>query len=137
LIVLDSSAIIAILTGEQERQDCLSAIQAADRAVMSAVNVHESGIVMRSRLGQDGLADLLELLTALAIEVVPFDADDARLAIIAFERFGKGIHSDSKARLNLCDCAAYALAARLDAPLLFKGDDFTHTDIDPVLRQSG
>jgi ribonuclease VapC len=63
------------------------------------------------------------------IEIVPFDEAQVRAAAEAFDRYGKGIHS--KARLNLADCAAYALAKSIDAPLLFKGDDFAHTDVKP------
>lgn len=62
------------------------------------------------------------------MQVAPFDEDQARAASTAFGRYGKGIHS--KARLNLADCAAYALAKSLSAPLLFKGSDFTHTDVE-------
>lgn len=129
MIVVDSSAIVAILTREPEEPKFVSAIRVSDEAVISAINVHESGVVMRSRLGPDGIVDMLDLLMALDIGIVPFDADDARLALVAFDRYGKGVHSKSKAQLNLCDCAAYALAARLDAPLLFKGNDFIHTNV--------
>jgi ribonuclease VapC len=71
------------------------------------------------------------LLTDCEIEVVPFDMTQARAAAAAFDRYGKGVHS--KARLNLADCAAYALAMSLDAPLLFKGDDFSQTDVKSCL----
>ena len=64
-------------------------------------------------------------------EIVPFDEAQAREALAAFGRSGKGI--DPKARLNLSDCAAYALAKTLDSPLLFKGDDFTATDVNPCV----
>jgi ribonuclease VapC len=63
------------------------------------------------------------------ISVIAFDEEQVRLAAIAFDRFGKGLHA--KAKLNLCDCAAYALAKSHNAPLLFKGRDFTHTDLEP------
>lgn len=62
------------------------------------------------------------------MQVAPFDEIQARAASEAFGRYGKGIHA--KARLNLADCAAYALARSLSAPLLFKGNDFTHTDVE-------
>lgn len=120
---------VAILTKEPEGPDFVSAIRGTGEAVISAVNVHESGMIMRSRLGPDGLTDLFDLLAALDVGIAPFEAEDAHKALAAFERYGKGVHSKSLAQLNLCDCAAYALATRLDAPLLFKGNDFVHTDV--------
>lgn len=116
-----------MLCDEPEKEQFIGAIRAADRAFISAVNVHESGMVMRGRSGPAAVADLHELLAALGIEILPFGAEDARLALDAAERYGKGV--SSVARLNLCDCVAYALAKSLDAPLLFKGDDFSQTDI--------
>ena len=65
------------------------------------------------------------------IEIVPFDETHVRVAAVALDRYGKGI--DPKARLNLCDCAAYALAKTTNSPLLFKGDDFTATDVRAVI----
>ena len=67
------------------------------------------------------------MLTINQIEIVPFDESQVRAASIAFDRYGKGVHS--KARLNLGDCTAYALAKNMNAPLLFKGNDFTETDL--------
>jgi ribonuclease VapC len=128
LIVVDSSAIVAILAKEPEGPDFVSAIRRADQAAVSAVNVLETGMVLRARSGTEGVGDFFDLLAALDVVVAPFGVDDCHLALAAFHRFGKGIHP--KARLNLGDCAAYALAKRLNAPLLFKGDDFTHTDIE-------
>jgi ribonuclease VapC len=128
MIVVDSSVIVAVLTKEPEAPSFVSAVHEADEAAISAVNVQETGMVMRARVGMEGIADLFDLLNALMISVAPFDVEDSRLALEAFHRFGKGLHS--KAKLNLGDCAAYALAKRLDAPLLFKGDDFVHTDVE-------
>ena len=71
------------------------------------------------------------MLTGSEIEIVQFDETQVRAAAVAFDRYGKGI--DPKARLNLADCAAYALAATMNAPLLFKGDDFTATDVRACL----
>ncbi|WP_342467082.1 type II toxin-antitoxin system VapC family toxin [Rhizobium binxianense] len=76
-----------------------------------------------------GQSTLWIYLDEAQVEIAAFDREQARLAAIAFGRFGKGIHS--KAKLNLADCAAYALAKSLSLPLLFKGDDFAHTDIEP------
>ncbi|MGC2225261.1 MAG: type II toxin-antitoxin system VapC family toxin [Methylocella sp.] len=74
------------------------------------------------RHGPQAVARLWQLLTDSEIEIVPFDEVEVRAATVAFDRYGKGI--DPKARLNLADCAAYALATTMNAPLLFKGDDF-------------
>jgi len=94
---------------------------------MSAVNVHESACVLRARLGEDGVALMWRLMAEFEIEIAPFDAAQARAAIAAYGRYGKGV--DPKARLNLADCAFYALAKTLDWPLLFKGVDFSATDV--------
>ena len=102
-------------------------ILADGQCLVSAVNAHETAVVLRSRRGPSGALPFWQMLADLSIEVVPFDLAQIHVAASAFDRFGKGI--DPNARLNLCDCAAYALAKTRNAPLLFKGDDFTHTDI--------
>lgn len=127
-MVVDSSAVIAVLDNEDDAATFAEAIDAADRLVMSAVNVHETAVVLRHRHGQPATERFWRYLAGNDIEVAPFDEDQARAASEAFGRYGKGIHS--KARLNLADCAAYALAKSLSAPLLFKGNDFTHTDVE-------
>lgn len=127
MIVVDTSAIMAVLLGEPERETYLQLIAGYSSAHISAVSVHEAGMVMRARRGEAEVADLYDLLQSLKIDIEAFDATQARLAISAFGRFGKGIHP--KARLNLGDCAAYALAIHLGLPLLFKGDDFSATDV--------
>ncbi|PPD05750.1 MAG: VapC toxin family PIN domain ribonuclease [Methylocystis sp.] len=126
MIVVDSSALIAIVLNEPERE-AFEAIVIVERGVMSAVNVHESACVLRARLGEDGVALMWRLMAEFEIEIAPFDAAQARAAIAAYGRYGKGV--DSKARLNLADCASYALAKTLDWPLLFKGADFSATDV--------
>lgn len=127
MIVVDSSALIAILFGEPEKQAFQNVIAGGERCVMSAVNAHETASVLRVRHGPQAVELLWRLLADCEIEVIAFDEAQVRAAAAAFDRFGKGIHS--KARLNLADCAAYALAATMNAPLLFKGDDFTATDV--------
>ena len=84
-------------------------------------------MVLRARRGPAGIAELADLVEAMAIEVVPFDAAQADGALQAFAVYGKSQHP--KARLNLGDCATYALAKAMSAPLLFKGNDFSATDI--------
>jgi ribonuclease VapC len=127
MIVVDASALLAILFKEPEKEAFERAIDGAERCLISAVNVHEVATVLRSRGGGIAVKGLWHLLLASKFEIIAFDFDQVLEASIAFNRYGKGIHS--KARLNLCDCAAYALAKRMNAPLLFKGDDFTHTDL--------
>jgi ribonuclease VapC len=128
MIVVDSSALIAIFEGEPDAALFAGAIHRADRLVISAVNVHEAGIVLRARRGIQAVDYLRRFLQIENdFEIIPFDEAQARAALLAFNRYGKGI--DPKARLNLADCAAYALAKTLDLPLLFKGNDFAETDV--------
>jgi ribonuclease VapC len=126
MIVVDSSALIAILFDEPERQAFQNILTSGERCVMSAVNAHETACVLRYRHGLAAVARLWQLLEDNEIEIIPFDELQVRAAAIAFDRYGKGI--DPKARLNLADCAAYALARTMNMPLLFKGHDFTATD---------
>jgi ribonuclease VapC len=127
MIVLDSSAIIAILLAEPEARQMAGCIAAASRLAISAVQLHETGVVLHRRHGPAALRDLFDFVQANGIRVLPFDHDDALAAIAAYQRFGKG--TGHPAQLNLADCAAYALATRLNAPLLFKGEDFARTDV--------
>ena len=132
MIVIDTSALIAILNDEPERVPFSAAIAAADRRLISALIVHETGLVMFGRHREQGLNDFWELISFIEAEIVPFDEAQARAALAAFTRYGKGIHP--KARLNLCDCASYALAMTHRAPLLFKGNDFSATDVEPCIK---
>jgi ribonuclease VapC len=127
MIVIDSSALIAILFDEPERQAFENLLAGEEQCRLSAMNGHETACVLRARHGPAGVLRLWRLLEENQIEVVAFDEAQMRAAATAFDRFGKGIHS--KARLNLADCAAYALAKSLNAPLLFKGGDFAATAI--------
>lgn len=127
MIVVDSSALIAILDHEEERFRFYDVIAASPRRLVSAVTYQEAGQVMFARRGVNGLYDLQDLLSLIDAEIVPHDADLAAFALDAFQRYGKGINP--RARLNFGDCAAYALAKSMNAPLLFKGDDFIHTDV--------
>lgn len=132
MIVVDSSAVVAILEREDDSALYARVIQDADNLTMSAVNAHECAVVLRRRRGPEGERILWLFLADNGVQVLPFDEEQARRASEAFGRYGKGI--DPKARLNLADCAAYALAKSLSAPLLFKGDDFIHTDIEVAAR---
>ena len=132
MIVVDSSAVVAILEREDDSALYARVIQDADNLTMSAVNAHECAVVLRRRRGPEGERILWLFLADNGVQILPFDEEQARRASEAFGRYGKGI--DPKARLNLADCAAYALAKSLSAPLLFKGDDFIHTDIEVAAR---
>jgi ribonuclease VapC len=104
-------------------------IQRADRLLISAVNVHETGIVLRARRGIAAVNRMWRFLQVENdFEIIAFDETQARAALSAFDQYGKGI--DPKARLNLADCAAYALARSMGARLLFKGNDFAETDVN-------
>lgn len=129
-MVIDTSAIIALLKQEPDAHRFRNAISSAGTCFMSAVSVFEASLVMIG-VGQPAVADRLdEFLHELRVVVVPFDEDMAALARDAFVRFGKGRHP---AALNMGDCASYALAKALGLPLLFKGNDFPRTDILPVI----
>src|SRR3974377_1222132 len=123
MIVNDSSALLAILLNEPEKRAFEKVIAGAKRCVVSAVNAHETARILRIRVGRAAVGRLWYLLAKSNIEVVPFNDAQVWAASIAFNRYGKGIHS--KARLNLSDCAAYVLAKRMKAPLLFKGNDLS------------
>jgi ribonuclease VapC len=131
LIVIDTSALVAILNHEPERTAFYEAIAAADRRLVSAVTYQEAGHVLIAKRGVNGLYDLEDFLAIIKAEIVPHDVNLAAMSLEAFRRYGKGI--DPKARLNFCDCAAYALAKGMNAPLLFKGNDFTETDVQSAL----
>ena len=129
-MVIDSSALMAILRREPEEQDFRNAIKLASTRLLSASTRVETGIVVLGRAGEAGLEQMQALLENLRLETVPLSADHAGLAIDAFRRFGKGRHP---AALNFGDCFSYALAKATGEPLLFKGDDFSQTDIGRVL----
>jgi ribonuclease VapC len=127
LIAIDSSALIAILSLEPDAQNLLSIIARARTGMMSAVSLLESSIVLAARKKEGSIWQPFdEFLSQARIEVIAFDQDQARLARMAFLKYGKGRHP---AALNFGDCAAYALAKSRNLPLLFKGDDFRKTDI--------
>jgi ribonuclease VapC len=129
MIVIDTSALIAILNHEPERKAFYEAIAAAGRCLVSAVTYQEAGHVLIAKRGVNGLYDLEDFLALIKAEIIPHDMNLAALSLDAFRRYGKGI--DPKARL--CDCATYALAKAMNAPLLFKGNDFTATDVRACL----
>ena len=125
-MILDSSAVIAIVRKEPEQAEFAVLIEEDASPSMSAASLLECLLVA----GEDKSEEVHELVRAGGIAVVPFDESQARLAGWAYQTFGKGSHHP--ARLNFGDCMAYALAKVTGEPLLFKGDDFTHTDIEPA-----
>ena len=127
MIVVDTSAIMAIILIEPEATRFMLTISAAARLQVAAPTLVEAHIVAKSRLPSEGADLVRDLIDGAKIAVTPFDAAQADIAAAAWRRFGRG--SGSPARLNFGDCFSYALARSLDAPLLFKGDDFGHTDI--------
>jgi ribonuclease VapC len=132
MIVVDSSALVAIFEHESDAATFATAIRQADRLLISAVNVHETGMVMRARHGEPALDRMwIFLREENDFEIVPFDEAQAREALSAFGRYGKRINP--KAQLNLADCVAYALAKSMNSPLLFKGNDFAATDVRAVI----
>lgn len=125
-MIIDSSALIAILEKEAEAELFLHLMYEADTLNISAVTYTEVSLVLYSRFGNLGLVKLDELLAGLAVQFVAFDKSQAQLASIAWQKHGKGRHP---AKLNFGDCCSYALAKHLNLPLLFKGNDFIQTDI--------
>ncbi len=129
-MVIDTSALVAVLFGEADAARYEAAMVRADRRLISAATRVELSCVVEGRKGEAGRVDLEAFLTLLDPEIVALTSPQAELAIEAFRRFGKGRH---RAGLNIGDCFAYALARHADKPLLFKGDDFGHTDIGSAL----
>lgn len=127
MIVIDTSALIAVTNHEPERLQFLSIIAAADRCVISAVTLLETRIVTLARFGNAGTDQLAEWLASFAPDIVAFDQQQADVALMAYRSYGRGMQSG--ARLNFGDCASYALARVRNLPLLYKGDDFAATDI--------
>jgi ribonuclease VapC len=129
-LVVDSSAIIAIVTAEPEGEMLARRLEEdAGDAVIAAPTVLETLMVLSGQ-AKVSASEIERLFSSLGIEAVPFTSELALLAHDAFLRFGRGRHS---AKLNFGDCMSYALAKSLDAPLLFKGKDFPRTDIRSAL----
>ena len=130
-MVIDTSAVVAILRDEPERSTFNKAIEAADRPLLSVASFLEASMVIEARHGPDGVRDLDLFIAKAGIDLVAVDSDQAYVARAAFRTYGKGRHAAS---LNFGDCFAYALAKTTGEPLLFKGSDFSLTDITRVSR---
>lgn len=128
MIAIDSSALVAIVLGEPEAEPILDALMSAP-SLLSSANFIEAAMVVESRQGRDATRDLDLLVDGAGTEIVACDRAHIGAAIRAWRRFGKGIHP---AGLNYGDCFAYATATLRGVPLLFKGNDFTQTDLPIV-----
>ncbi len=128
-MIIDTSALLAILLGEPDAGRYEDVIAAAWPRRMSAIALLEAAMVVESRGGAKAGHELDVLLEKAAVELVPVTSEHANAARRAWRRFGKGNH---RAALNLGDCFAYALAKTTGEPLLFKGKNFAHTDVEPA-----
>ncbi len=130
MIVVDASAICAMVLGEPERDRFGSLIAQSRLSLISPLQVWEAAVTISRRTGDDGMGEVERTCARLGVQVATLGASETRLAFEAWRTFGKGRHP---ARLNLGDCFAYALAKSRDLPLLFKGGDFAMTDIRSAL----
>jgi ribonuclease VapC len=129
-MIVDTSALIAIAWDEPERAGFEDAIEADPVRLVSAASVLEGAIMMMRRTGRDSASEAIarfhELLDQLGFEIEPVSAAQVRIAETAYSSFGKGIHP---AGLNFGDCFVYGLAREAGEPIVFKGNDFVHTDL--------
>ena len=125
-MIVDSSVIAAICLGEPDAESFLDLLLDTRPLAVSAATFAEVGVVIDAR--QPGSFD--RFVNALDVEVVPFDIEQANIAREAYRQFGKG--SGHQAQLNFGDCLSYATAVALEQPLLFKGEDFLHTDVPRI-----
>ena len=130
-MVIDTSAIVAMLLHEPEEHDFVSLIQADPRCLISAVTLVEASIALENRKDVPIYLGLDVFLRDTATTTVPVDEEQANIARNAFRLYGKGRHP---ARLNFGDCFSYSLAKITGEPLLFKGNDFSQTDIRAARR---
>lgn len=125
-MVLDTSALVAILGLEPESARIAAAIEHDPTRLISAATLVETGVFVEARYGPDGGRELDLLVAKAGLSVEAVTPEQAEIAREAWRRYGKGRHS---AALNFGDCFSYALARATGEPLLFKGDDFSHTDV--------
>lgn len=128
-MVIDTSALVTVLQDEPERRAFNEMIESAESCILSAASLVEVSIVIESRYGSDGIRTLDLYLSKAGVEIVEVDENQAMIARRAFKQYGKGRHP---AGLNYGDCFSYALAKSRAEPLLFKGEDFSRTDLEQV-----
>jgi len=133
-MVIDTSALLAVLLGEPEAEEFSQSIARDPKRLVSALSALEAAVVIHARKGPIGIRELDLLLHSAGATIVSFDADQALLARSAYEKYGKGHHP---AALNLGDCCSYALSRSSGEPLLFKGNDFSRTDVVAVEYNPG
>jgi ribonuclease VapC len=129
-MIIDSSALIAVLLNEAETETFAKAMAADPKRLISSFNLLEAAIVIEAKKGEAGGIELDLLVHRARIEAVAMSAEQVELARAAWRQYGKGNHP---AGLNIGDCCAYALAKYSGEPLLFKGEDFVLTDIPSAL----
>ncbi len=132
-MILDASAVLAILFRERGYQELLDAIGQASIVGIGAPTLVECGIVTAARLGPEARDLAAAMIREAGVDVIPFADDHGVVAVDAFLRYGKGRH---RANLNFGDCLAYAVAVLAGRPLLYVGDDFRHTDVPRVASGS-
>lgn len=130
-MIVDSSAILAIVKDEPERAAFAAILEGADDVRISAANYFETSILIDSYKSPTLAARFEELMQRAKIAIEPFTEEQARVARQAYRDYGKG--SGHRAQLNFGDCFSYALAREKREPILFKGDDFVHTDLRPAI----
>jgi ribonuclease VapC len=128
-MVIDTSALIAILLGEPDSETLAGAIAADPKRLVSTFTALEASIVIEAKKGEPGGRELDLLIHRAQIEIIALNPEQLELARSAWREYGKGRHP---AGLNIGDCCSYALAKYAQEPLLFKGDDFSRTDIPAV-----
>jgi ribonuclease VapC len=126
-MLLDTSALVAILQDEPERRKFNEAIEAAEARSISTASFLETSIILESRFGADGVWGLDLFIAKAQLSLIPVDEEQAHVARDGFRKYGKGRHP---AGLNYGDCFSYALARPRNEPLLFKGQDFLKTDVE-------
>jgi ribonuclease VapC len=126
-MVIDTSVLVAIVLDESSAPGLRAAMDGAATRELCSVSLLEAGMVLRARMGAQSVPSLYRLVEEMGCEIVPFDAPQAKAAIGAFARFGKGL--GHRAQLNFGDCAVYALAALRGEPVLATGGDFKATDL--------
>jgi len=131
-VVIDTSAILAILKQEPDAPAIAQRLAGNQLMFMSAATLMECGTVVVGRYGAAGMDELRGLLARLKVTIVALTAEHAQAGIEAYALYGRG--SRHPAKLNMGDCFSYALAKTRNLPLLFKGNDFIHTDIEPALK---
>jgi ribonuclease VapC len=125
-VILDSSAVVAILLGEPRRERLLAELDKSPLLAIGAPTLFESAVVLSSRIRRDARLLIAEFMRNAGVEVIPFTDEHYEVAINAFLRYGKGRHP---AALNFGDCLSYAVARLSGLPLLYVGDDFSRTDL--------